>query len=211
MEGHAPDANIGVIERKGIITFTFEVTGKEAHSASCAEMGANAIADAAYRIIEMEKIKDPDGLTCNCGVISGGTVPNTVPGRCVFKADVRFATKEQQNFIRDYVQKVADMEFVKGCSCTVDQPKGRVAMEICDRNINLLNKINRILENNGIEPLTMEKRKGGSDAADVTAFGIPCVDSVGIGGGYIHSENEYADLSSLKSAALRTAVIIKDF
>jgi len=211
MEGHAPDANIGVIERKGIITFTFEVTGKEAHSASCAEMGANAIADAAYRIIEMEKIKDPEGLTCNCGVISGGTVPNTVPGKCVFKANVRFATKEQQDWIREYAKKVADTEFIKGCTCTVDQPKGRVAMEICDRNINLLNKINEILKNNGIEELKREKRKGGSDAADVTAFGIPCIDSIGIGGGYIHSANEYADLNELKTIALRTAIIIKDF
>lgn len=211
MEGHAPGANIGVLERKGIITFTFEITGKEAHSSICAEMGANAIADAAYRIIEMEKVKDPQGLTCNCGVISGGTVPNTVPGRCVFKANVRFATKQQENWIRDYVQKVADMEFVKGCSCTVDRPKGRKAMEICQRNVDLFKKINKILKNNELPELTMEKRKGGSDAADITAYGIPCIDSIGIGGGYIHSFDEYAVLEELKIAALRTAVIINDF
>ncbi len=211
LEGHAPGESDATLERKGIITFTFEVTGKEAHSASCAEMGANAIADAAYRIIELEKIKDPDGLTCNCGVISGGTVANTVPGKCVFKANVRFATKEQHDYICEYVQKVADMEFVKGCTCRVDQSVGRVAMELNERNLKLLDKINTILGNNGIDKLTRVKRKGGSDAADVTAYGIPCIDSVGIGGGYIHSKNEYADLSELKTVALRTAIIIKDF
>lgn len=211
LEGNAPRANEACLVRKGIVTFTFTVTGKEAHSSKCATQGANAIADAAYRIIELEKIKDEDGLTCNCGVISGGTVPNTVPGRCEFKANVRFANAQQLKWIREYVQKIADTEYVKGCSCTVDQPKGRVAMELCDRNVNLLNKINGILKNNGIPELTLTKRTGGSDAADVAAYGIPCIDSIGIGGGYIHSPREYAVLEELKTSANRIAVIIKDF
>lgn len=211
LEGNAPEANEACLIRKGIVTFTFEITGKEAHSSKCATEGANAIADAAYRIIEMEKIKDPEGLTCNCGVISGGTVPNTVPGKCTFKANVRFATAEQLKWVREYVQKIADTEFVKGCTCKVNQPEGRPAMELCDRNVNLLKKINGILKENDIPELTLTKRTGGSDAANVTVFGIPCIDSIGIGGGYIHSKNEYADLNELKTVALRTAVIIKDF
>lgn len=210
LEGHAPGANIACIERKGIITFTFTVTGIEAHSSQCAIKGANAIADAAYRIIEMEKLKDPEGLTCNCGVISGGTVPNTVPGKCEFKANVRFKTKEQLEYVRAYAERVADTEYIKGCTCKVDQPKGRPAMELCDRNVNLFNRINEILKNEGLETLELVSRAGGSDAADVTVYGIPCIDSVGIGGGYIHSPDEYATLSELKTCALRTAIIIKD-
>ena len=68
----------------------------EAHSSNCATAGANAICEAAHKIIELEKIKDKHGLTCNCSVISGGTTVNTVPGHCEFKANVRFATQEQQ-------------------------------------------------------------------------------------------------------------------
>lgn len=211
LEGNAPRANEACVVRKGIVTFTFTVTGKEAHSSKCATQGANAIADAAYRIIEMEKLKDEDGLTCNCGVISGGTAPNTVPGKCEFKANVRFANAEQLSWVREYAQKIADTEYIKGCTCTVDQPKGRVAMELCDRNVNLLKRINEILKANGIPELTQTKRTGGSDAADVTAYGIPCIDSIGIGGGYIHSPNEYAVLDELKICAQRLAVIIKDF
>ena len=91
LEGHNNgDACIG---RKGIITFEFTVHGQEAHSSACAMRGASAILDASYKIIELEKMKDDAGLTCNCGVISGGTVKNTVPGKCVFTADVRYATR----------------------------------------------------------------------------------------------------------------------
>ena len=33
---------------------------------------ANAIVDAAYKMIELDKLKDDDGITCNCAVVNGG-------------------------------------------------------------------------------------------------------------------------------------------
>ena len=206
LEGHTPGE--GCLIRKGIVTFTFTVTGIEAHSATCATAGANAIADAAYKIIELEKIKDADGLTCNCAVISGGTVSNTVPGKCEFKANVRFATQEQLAWMRDYVQKLADTVHVPGCKCTVNQPKGRAAMEYCERNAALLETMNRIYAENGLPQLQVGIRKGGSDAADVTVAGIPCVDSLGAEGGKIHTVEEYSNLESLRNSARRVASVI---
>lgn len=206
LEGHTPGE--ACLIRKGIVTFTFTVTGIEAHSANCAEAGANAIADAAYKIIELEKIKDADGLTCNCAVISGGTVSNTVPGRCEFKANVRFATQEQLAWMRDYVQKLADTVHVPGCKCTVNQPKGRAAMEYCERNAALLEKMNRIYAENDMPELKVGRRKGGSDAADLTVAVIPCIDSIGAEGGKIHTTEEYAYLESLRRSARRVAAVV---
>ena len=205
LEGHT--AGEACIARKGIVTFTFTVTGQEAHSSNCATKGANAIVDAAYKILELDKIKDDEGLTCNCGIISGGSVPNTVPGKCQFKANVRFATMEQYEWICDYVQKLAATEHVKGCTCTVCHKGYRLTMEDCERNRELLAVMNRIFEKTGLPVLTAAKRKGGSDAADVTAFGIPCVDSLGVRGGKIHSPNEFAYLESLRESAQRLVVI----
>ena len=59
--------------RKGIVTFSFVVKGKAVHSSNCAEAGANAIVDAAYKMIELDKIKDKDGITCNCAMLGVGT------------------------------------------------------------------------------------------------------------------------------------------
>ncbi|MBQ3127298.1 MAG: M20/M25/M40 family metallo-hydrolase, partial [Clostridia bacterium] len=152
-------------------------------------------------------LKDDDGLTCNCGVIRGGTVSNTVPGYCEFKANVRFATREQEEWVRAYAQKVADTVFVPGCTTTVNQPKGRPAMEYCERNVDFFKKINAAFAAAGLEQLEMSKRKGGSDAADVTVYGIPCVDSLGVHGGRFHSPEEYAYLESLRASAKRIAAI----
>lgn len=195
------------IQRKGIATFTFTVRGVEAHASKCADTGASAIAEAAYKILEIEKIKDPDGVTCNCGVIRGGSVSNTVPSFCSFTVDTRFATREQYDWIRGEMERIAKEIHVEGCTCVFEQISGRPPMEICDRNIDLLEKMNRIYASCGMPTLTPIMRGGGSDAADITVSGTPCVDSLGVNGNYIHSPREYAKLDSLKSAAKRVAAI----
>ena len=196
------------IRRKGILTFTFTVEGISAHAADCAEKGANAIAEAAHKILEIEKIKDAQGLTCCCSIIGGGSAPNTIPGQCVFKVNVRFATGEQEAWIRSFMEQLADRVYIPGCKTTVTQPRGRVAMEQHPRNEALLNIMNRSYAECGLPILETVFRKGGSDAADVTAFGIPCVDSIGVQGDYIHSPGEFAWISSLAESAMRIGAVI---
>ena len=195
------------IERKGIVTFLLTVKGVSAHSSNCAKKGANAIAEMAYKIIELEKLKDDSGLTCNCGVISGGSVPNTVPDTCQLKINIRYANAEQLQWVREYVQNVADTVHIPGCTCTVEQITFRVAMEYTERNEKLVERINEILEANGMEKKRIIKRKGGSDAADMTCAGVPCVDSLGVDGDFIHNPGEFGYISSLAESAKKLAVI----
>lgn len=197
-----------VIQRKGIVTIEFTVRGVKAHSSACATDGANAIAEAAHKIIEMEKLKDDEGLTCNCGLITGGTVVNTVPDKCVFKANIRFASSKEYDYVLDYAQKVADTIHVPGCSCTTAIVGMRPAMELKEKNINLFEIINRIYRENHLTELETLFARGGSDGAYVTIAGIPCVDSLGVEGGDIHTSDEFAYLKSLKESAKRVASVV---
>ena len=199
------------IARKGIVTYTIRVTGKSAHASKCATEGANAIAEAAHKIIELEKLKDEAGLTCNCGVITGGSVPNTVPAYCEFKINIRFVNEEQLCWVRDYVQKIVDTVYVPGCTSTVAQSTFRVAMEDNPRNRSLLDQMNAIWSENGLSTLVGVLSKGGSDAADVTASGTPCVDSIGVRGDFVHSKDEFAYLDSLSESAKRVASVVYCF
>jgi len=195
------------ISRKGILRYKFNVKGVAVHSSSCYD-GANAVCEAAHKIIELEKMKDPDGITCNCGVIEGGTVANSVAAECSFLADFRFATKAQMSEVESLVQKIADTVYVKGCSCIAQKISDRPPMEKTEKNIALLEKINIICEAAGLAPVGCETRNGGSDAAYITQAGIPCIDNLGIAGGGIHSVNEYAEIASLPEAAKYMAAII---
>lgn len=201
------EADEACLVRKGIVTYLLTVKGVSAHASNCAKKGANAIAEMAHKIIELEKLKDDAGLTCNCGVINGGSVPNTVPDTCQMKINIRFATQEQLEWVREYVQKVADTVYVPGCTCTVEQATFRVAMEYNERNQKLLDRVNEILEANGMPKKNMVKRKGGSDAADVTVSGTPAIDSLGVDGDFIHNPGEFGYISSLAEAAKKLAVI----
>ena len=209
LEGHESFfAGKACLIRKGIAGFHFIVKGIEAHASRCAREGASAIAEAAHKIIEIEKIKNDSGLTCNCGIISGGSASNTVPGTCEFKVDVRFASQQEYNDIISFMQRIADTVYVPGCTCTMEQTNLRPAMELTEKNTALLEKANRLFAQNGLSPLEIGMRAGGSDAADATCFGIPCIDCIGVGGERAHSTEEYGVIDSLAESAKRIATII---
>lgn len=198
--------NTAIISRKGIIRYNFTVRGKAAHSSKCFE-GANAILEAAHKIIQLEKIKDADGLTCNCGLIKGGTVANTVAAVCSFSADIRFANNEQCTQALKLVKEISENTTIEGCSCQFEEVSNRPSMELTDKNRNLLNRINEIYQKNGLPVLNEKYGLGGSDAAYSTQAGIPTVDSIGVDGGNIHSINEYSYLDSLAASAKRLAAV----
>ncbi len=201
------EGNTAVLERKGILRYRFTVFGKAMHSARC-EGGANAICEAAYKIIELEKMKDPSGITCNCGVIKGGTTPNTVADNCEFYADIRFVSQAQLEAVREKISEIAEKSTVAGCSCKLEEMSFRPAMELKEKNIKLLERMNEIYKESGLPVLSGRSCLSGSDAAYITAHGIPCVDNLGPEGGCYHSANEYLRLDSLAESAKRIAALI---
>ena len=195
-----------VVERKGIIRFQFDITGVAVHSANCFN-GANAVLEAAHKIIELEKWKEEGGITCNCGVINGGTTPNTVAEKCTFFADIRYLTAEELEMVNRRVREIADTVYVEGCRTNLTVKSYRINMEKNEKNLELLDKMNDAYEKCGFERLTGSMARGGSDAADMTSYGIPTLDSLGVCGGYIHSTKEYAFISSLPEVAKRFAAV----
>lgn len=202
--GHVGKVCIG---RKGIVNFEFNVTGVESHSAGCATNGSNAILEAAYKIIELEKFKDPNGLTCCCSIIKGGTKHNIVPGECKFVANVRFAKMSELDEFVAFAEKLCQDIKVSGCKCEMVIPRVRPAMELCDRNIKLVDKMNEIWRACGFDEVKAVVSAGGSDAANVSARGIPAVDNMGPFGAKIHTPDEYGIISSLAEQAKRLALV----
>ena len=193
--------------RKGVATYYFHVKGKEGHASRCVTEGASAIADAAYKIIELEKLKDDDGITCSCGIVKGGTANNTIPGECTIVANFRFATAAQWEWLQNYLRELCGTVHVPGCTCTYELEGTRPAMEETERNMELLAKANAIFAENGLMELKPRMLRGGSDAADITSYGGTCLDSLGTRGGGSHTINEYAWLDSLAEAARRVAAM----
>ena len=198
--------NTAVLSRKGILRYRFTVCGKAMHSSKCMD-GANAICEAAHKIIKLETMKDAAGLSCNCGVIKGGTVPNTVAETCEFIADIRFANNEQYDFAAKFCETVAKENTIDGCSCRLEKMSERPAMPLSDQNSALLAEINEIYAKCSLPVLAPRFSLSGSDAAYTTQAGIPTIDCLGVDGGNIHSIREYASLESLATCAKRLAAV----
>jgi len=198
--------NSAVLVRKGILRYRFTVFGKAVHSANCA-IGANAIAEAAHKILKLETLKDAGTLTCNCGTIEGGTVANTVADKCSFTADFRFSSEEDCVKAQRMVEEVSEQNMLKGCHCELKKISFRPAMPPCDRNFELLAAMNKIYKDTNLPQLTSRICLAGSDAAYTTQAGIPSVDNLGVDGGEIHTINEFAYLASLAASAKRLAAV----
>lgn len=206
LEGHTKGEVC--IQRKGILTLKFKITGVAAHSSACATSGANAIIEAAHKMLELEKHKDNEGLTCSCNMISGGNAVNTVAGYCEFVCNVRFATAEQLEQIKAEAEALADKVYVKGCKTELEIDGFRVAMERVDRNLKLVDDLNKAFVKYSLPELKPSKRTGGSDAADATVYGLTAVDSIGTEGGRIHSVEEFGIKTSLKECVKRLVAAI---
>ncbi len=196
-----------VLQRKGIAKYRFNINGKTAHAARCF-LGNSALLEAAYKIIDIEKYKDKDSITCNCSMITGGEVLNSVPAKCEFYVDVRYFSEKQFEEIDLRLREIADKSYVGNTTCNIELLRRRPAMELTDKNLNFLKKINKIYEFNGMEVLKVGTSLGGSDAANICAAGVRIVDSLGCEGGNMHSIDEFIYINSLKESAKRIATII---
>lgn len=195
-----------IITRKGIAKYKIEVTGKAAHASACYK-GASAICEAAEKIIRLEKYKDKDAITCNCGLINGGTAENTVPDRCIFTVDCRFNSEEQRKQIDKTVNDIVNTSYVEGTSSKIIGGSYRVSMDKTEANMELFDKISKIYSENKLPKMKQISSGGGADSSDMTQKGIICLDGFGTEGGGLHAPDEFIYTKSLVESAKRLASV----
>ena len=198
------------IGRKGITSYKITIKGKKIHAGSCT-LGASAIKEAAYKIVEFEKGNNNDSITFNCGIISGGELTNIVPDTCELFVEYRFKNMEQKKVADAKFKEIAEKSFVEGTESTAEQISTRLPMEPDDKNKKLVEIINEICKQVNIEPFGTKETSGGADSAYPSLAGIPTVDSIGIEGSGCHTLNEKARISSMAEMAKVVAAIIIHF
>src|SRR5258708_38457166 len=84
------DGDRVVTWRKGVGRFTLRVKGAASHAGVHHQDGRSAIAEMARQILRIEAKTDyKRGITCNVGLISGGTGVNVVSAECTAEIDLR--------------------------------------------------------------------------------------------------------------------------
>jgi glutamate carboxypeptidase len=198
------------VGRKGSIRYKVYVTGKASHAGSAYSKGISAIKEASHKILAIEAPSDQEQITYNCGMIKGGTSPNTVPEKVEFTLYNRYWKMEQRQEIRDHVEGIIAKSYIPGTVSTFDVVGERWPMEATEDNYALAAHIGAVSEKYGFGEREPVLTSSGSDASYTTMAGAPSVCSVGPVAGGIHATTEFMRADSLVTSAKVLAAAIAE-
>ena len=194
--------------RKGSLTGHLVVHGLAAHAGRAHHEGRSAILGLAQLITRLEAHNSRDGVTVNCGRISGGGALNVVPDLAVASFNMRVETGADQQWIEErFADAVTETKAGSDLEVELIWASTRPPKLLTPELELLLADVERSATELGFN-IVPENTGGCCDGNDLAAAGLPNVDSLGIYGGGIHSSSEFADVDSIPGRAAVVAEVL---
>jgi len=190
------DGDRVVTSRKGVGRFTLTVKGTASHAGVRHQDGRSAIHEMAKQIMRIEGKTDyARGITCNVGLIEGGSGVNVVPAECKIEVDLRVPS---QQLAEEMTHWFLNLEPIgQDITLKVEGEMNRPPYQK-DAGISaLFEKAQAIYREIGKELLDVPLTGGGSDGNFTAALGIPTLDGLGADGKGAHAAFEQIYYSSL--------------
>ena len=186
-----------VVWRKGSADLLIDVKGKSAHAGVAPEAGRNAAMEAAHQMLQMSKLGDPAKLTTvNFTVIKGGERPNVIPDTARVQGDMRATQSAEFERVEKEMARLATNRLIADTEVKTSLVQGMTPMPSNPRTDALAGRAQAIYGELGMK-LTLEGSGGAADANYSAAQGVATIDGLGIVGGGIHTESEYAEIKSI--------------
>jgi glutamate carboxypeptidase len=186
-----------VSSRKGTVGLRLTVHGRAAHAGVEPEKGRSAILEAAHLVTALHALPARwSTVTCNVGVIAGGTRPNVVAEHAVLEADLRAATVRELDEAIDAVRALAAAPTVADVTVEVEETSAWRPMENGPRTAGLVRHATDLAARLGFS-LRDAATGGASDGNTTAGMGAPTLDGLGPVGGLDHSPGEYIEVDSI--------------
>lgn len=205
-----PDGTI-VGARGGIGNFIFVVRGRAAHVGREHHLGRSAILVAAELTMALESVNGTiPGITVNVGNFEGGGPLNVVPELAIVRVNVRNHSREAAAALETkFAEVLARMNQKDGIAVTLSGSFTRAPKDVDDRTKRLFDVLAGCAREESLPFALMGDRTGGvCDGNILYGAGLPNIDTLGVRGGNIHSEREFALLDSLAERARLTALFL---
>jgi len=193
--------------RPGSGNFSFRISGRAAHAGRNPEDGRNAITAAAELALALEALRQP-GLSVNVARIEGGSPNNVVPDRAILRVNLRPKTPELQQAatteIGALIRRIAASREVAIHSHGGFGRPPKPLDPAAERLFALVEGAGRDLG----QSFGRRDSGGVCDGNNIAACGVPVVDTMGVRGGAIHSEEEYLIPDSLAERAALSALVL---
>lgn len=207
-----PDRDAVTTATNGINAVMLEVRGKSSHAGSAPEDGRNAVMELAHQLTQLRDLGDADkGTTVNWTLVDGGEKRNIIPDQATAEADMRYSDLSETERVLADGRRIIENRLIddtrvelridKGRPPLADNPGSRRLAETAQR---LYGEIDQ-----DIEPIAM---RFGTDAgyAYVPDSDKPAVlETMGVVGAGLHSEDEYLELASIAPRLYLTTAMIR--
>ena len=195
--------------RKGSAVWDVIFQGRSAHAGREPEKGRSALMAAAEFALKIEALTDArEGTTFNIGSIDGGDAVNVVPALCVVRLGARAPDGPSAEWAQGEVDRIL-AEVLKRDGITAHThggfyrpPKPRNAAQE-----QLFGDVAETARALGIE-INFVDTGGVCEGNNVFAAGTPNIDTLGVRGGRIHSNEEFLMADSLSERAGLATLIL---
>lgn len=193
--------------RGGSGNFSIIFSGKSAHAGRNPDEGRNAILAAADLALRLKRLSR-EGLSVNPAKIEGGGPNNVVPDHAILRVNFRPRTPEIVSQTQEDLRRIiADVEREHDVRAHLHGSFGRPPKPIDSEAAKLFGLVKQCGEDLGL-PIAWRSSGGVCDGNNIAACGVPVVDTMGVRGGNIHSDEEFLIVESLLERAQLSALTI---
>lgn len=193
--------------RKGTGTFKVIAHGKAAHTGRDFEKGRNAVAALSSLLVECHALngKIPEAIINVGNFMAPGPV-NVVPDTAEAWLNIRIGRPESVQVIKDHLDRLIHQTeaAMAGIRIEITGDFLRAPKTETPANAALHDLWNQAEENLGFPPAGKRDTGGSSDGNVIGAAGLPHLDGIGIMGGDIHSDKEFAHPESIERQISKT-------
>jgi len=196
-EPSLPDGAI-VGERQGIGNFTVAVQGVAAHAGRDHHLGRSAIVAMSEFIIKVEQLNGTiSDVTLNVGKMSGGESVNSVPAHAICQIDIRVKNANDFSNIEKQILGIAGQIRKKdGITLKIEGSLNRPPKPVTEAVKKMYSAYEEIAKDLNFD-IRLIPSGGCCDGNNLLAAGLPNLDTLGVRGGAIHSDQEYMLIDSL--------------
>ncbi len=196
-------------ERKGSGKFTLVVHGRAAHAGRDFHQGRNAITFMAKIISQVDALNGTrNGVTFNIGQVQGGGAVNVVPALSICRLDVRILQEEDVAWVEAQLASIVTIANQdEGYTVELHGKFTRKPKHLTGKTEKLYQLVKEVGEKLG-QSIVWKPSGGCCDGNNLSEAGLPNVDTLGVCGGEIHSDQEYILVDSLISRAELSAAVL---
>jgi glutamate carboxypeptidase len=196
--------------RKGSGNFTLVINGKSAHAGREFSKGRNAIVAMGKAMSALNALNNVnDSITVNIARVTGGSAFNVVPDKAVCQFNVRCKAAGEQTLLEKNLEEItAEINLLDGIHAELSGQFSRAPKLITSANQLLIDWAKECGESINLD-MQFKDTGGCCDGNNLAAVGLPNIDTLGVRGANIHTDQEFMLVDSLTERAQLSYLLLK--